>query len=270
MGWFWPPLPREVSTTNPGKSAASLPRPYVTHAPMLGRPAICEPVFMNMWAGSWLIASVVIERIRQMSSITEPIWGNSEQISIWFLPNACKRVLWSEALEFLSLELGELLPLGQALGHRLAVHLGELRLGVEGFQVGWPARHREPDHALGLLRQRQRAQTFPVSVPHRAAPDARATPAPASPDPARVCPGRRGGSGTRLPTSSRRLMGARIASREDSFDDFCPLHAGELGFEPLELEAERVVLDAELMQHRGVEIVDRADVLDGGVAEVIG
>ena len=44
---------------------------------MLGRPAICEPVFMNMWAGSWLIASVVIERMRQISSITEPMCGNS-------------------------------------------------------------------------------------------------------------------------------------------------------------------------------------------------
>jgi hypothetical protein len=49
----------------------------VTHDPIEGRPAICEPVFMNMWAGSWLIASVVIERIRQMSSTTDPICGIS-------------------------------------------------------------------------------------------------------------------------------------------------------------------------------------------------
>ena len=54
---------------------------------MLGRPAICEPVFMNMCAGSWLIASVVIERMRQMSSTTEPMCGNSEQSSVWFFPN---------------------------------------------------------------------------------------------------------------------------------------------------------------------------------------
>ena len=47
---------------------------------MLGRPAICEPVFMNMWAGSWLIASVVIELIRQMSPSTEPMWGKSSQM----------------------------------------------------------------------------------------------------------------------------------------------------------------------------------------------
>ena len=27
IGWFWPPLPSEVSTTKPGRSSASLPRP---------------------------------------------------------------------------------------------------------------------------------------------------------------------------------------------------------------------------------------------------
>ena len=35
---------------------------------MLGRPEIVEPVFMNVWAGSWLICSVFIERTMQMSS----------------------------------------------------------------------------------------------------------------------------------------------------------------------------------------------------------
>src|SRR5579883_1953647 len=54
---------------------------------MLGRPAICEPVFMNMCAGSWLIASVVIERTTQISSITEPMCGNSSLTSVPFLPN---------------------------------------------------------------------------------------------------------------------------------------------------------------------------------------
>ena len=100
MGWFCPPLPSEVSTTKPGNSSASLPSPYVTHAPMLGRPAICEPVFMNMCAGSWLIASVVIERMRQMSSMTEPICGKSAQISIWFLPNFANGCCGPKQLSF--------------------------------------------------------------------------------------------------------------------------------------------------------------------------
>ena len=54
---------------------------------MLGRPAICEPVFMNMCAGSWLIASVVIERMMQMSSTTEPMCSNNSQISAPDFPN---------------------------------------------------------------------------------------------------------------------------------------------------------------------------------------
>ena len=53
---------------------------------MLGRPAICDPVFMNMWAGSWLIASVVIERMTQISSATEPICGRSSESSVPFFP----------------------------------------------------------------------------------------------------------------------------------------------------------------------------------------
>ena len=45
----------EVITTKPGRSAFSLPRPYVTHEPMLGRPGIDVPVFITVCAGSWLI-----------------------------------------------------------------------------------------------------------------------------------------------------------------------------------------------------------------------
>ena len=56
------------STTKPGRLLASLPRPYVIHEPMLGRPEIDVPVFMKVWAGSWLICSVCIERTMQMSS----------------------------------------------------------------------------------------------------------------------------------------------------------------------------------------------------------
>ncbi len=39
-----------------------------------------------MCAGSWLIASVVIERTRQMSSATLPRCGNSSESSIWHWP----------------------------------------------------------------------------------------------------------------------------------------------------------------------------------------
>ena len=54
---------------------------------MLGRPAMMEPVFMMVWAGSWLICSVHMERTMQMSSATLPMCGNSSQISCPDLPN---------------------------------------------------------------------------------------------------------------------------------------------------------------------------------------
>ena len=60
-----------------GRSEASEPIPYQTHEPAAGRPEICVPVFMKVWAGSWLICSVCIERITQMSSAISPIFGSS-------------------------------------------------------------------------------------------------------------------------------------------------------------------------------------------------
>ena len=69
-------------------------------------------------------------------------------------PHLFKGVLRGEADQWPALQLRQLLALGQALRHRLAVELGQLRLGVEGFQLGRPTGHRHPDHPLGLLRQR--------------------------------------------------------------------------------------------------------------------
>ena len=57
---------------------------------MLGRPEMVVPVFMNVWAGSWLIASVVSERMMQISSATDPMCGSSSTISWLFLPNFLK------------------------------------------------------------------------------------------------------------------------------------------------------------------------------------
>src|SRR3712207_6597750 len=54
---------------------------------LLGRPEMVVPVFMNVWAGSWLIASVRIDRMMQMSSATDPIRGSSSQISAPLRPN---------------------------------------------------------------------------------------------------------------------------------------------------------------------------------------
>ena len=44
---------------------------------MLGRPAICEPVWKNVIAGSWLIASVWSDLTKQSSSATFAVQGSS-------------------------------------------------------------------------------------------------------------------------------------------------------------------------------------------------
>ncbi len=54
-------------------------------------------------------------------------------------------------LELLSLQLGDGLALGEGLRHGLAVELVELRLVVEGLEVGGSARHAEENDALDAL-----------------------------------------------------------------------------------------------------------------------
>src|SRR5438067_2435846 len=68
-------------TTNAGRSADALPRPYVTHAPMLGRPGTWDPVRKNVTPGAWLTASVYIDRTRHSSSAIAPVCGSRVLIS---------------------------------------------------------------------------------------------------------------------------------------------------------------------------------------------
>ena len=64
-------------TTKAGRSWFSLPRPYETQAPMLGRPASWAPVWKKVTAGSWLIASVCIDLMKHSSSATFAVYGSS-------------------------------------------------------------------------------------------------------------------------------------------------------------------------------------------------
>ena len=57
---------------------------------MLGRPEMDVPVFMNVWAGSWLICSVCMERMMQMSSAILPMCGRMVLISWPDLPHFWK------------------------------------------------------------------------------------------------------------------------------------------------------------------------------------
>ncbi len=65
--------------------------------PIAGRPEMVVPVFMKVWAGSWLIASVTIERMMQISSATVARCGKIVLISWPLAAAASKRVLGSEA-----------------------------------------------------------------------------------------------------------------------------------------------------------------------------
>ena len=114
------------------------------------------PVFMKVWAGSWLIASVTIERMMQMSSATVARCGKIVLISWPLAAAALKRVLGSEADQLLPLELGDRHAAGERLGHRLAVHLGQGRLVVERLQVRRAAGHVQVDDPLDLGGEVQR------------------------------------------------------------------------------------------------------------------
>jgi hypothetical protein len=59
--------------------------------------------------------------------------------------------------------------------------------------------------------------------------------------------------------STRACIGL-FGSCSGRLDHLRAFDAAEAGIEALELEAEGVMIDAELMQHRGVEIVDGGDV----------
>ena len=50
----------------------------------------------------------------------------------------------------------------------------------------------------------------------------------------------------------------------------CRLDAGEAEVEALEAEREALVVEAELVQDRGVQVVDVDGVLDGAEAELVG
>ncbi len=92
------------------------------------------------------------------------------------LAEVLKLMLRPEAFQLLlALKLGNRLAVGDRLGHRLAVHLGELRLVVERLKVRRPAGHAEVNHPLGPGREvqridhaKRRALSQAAGIQHRA------------------------------------------------------------------------------------------------------
>ena len=53
---------------------------------MHGRPGICWPVWMKVMPGSWLMASVCMERTMAMSSAMRAVYGRSSEIQAPLCP----------------------------------------------------------------------------------------------------------------------------------------------------------------------------------------
>src|SRR5437763_829378 len=73
-------------TTKPGRFWFSLPRPYSSHEPRLGRENACSPVFICKQAPLWLMLSATIERMTHSSSTHDATCGNSALTSVPHLP----------------------------------------------------------------------------------------------------------------------------------------------------------------------------------------
>src|SRR5262249_24442056 len=63
----------------------SLPNPYVTQLPKLGRGRRASPQFMSMSDGSWLGTSACMERMTQMSSMHSATCGKMSLTSMALL-----------------------------------------------------------------------------------------------------------------------------------------------------------------------------------------
>src|SRR6185437_16033490 len=92
--------PASFITTNAGRSWFSVPRPYVTQAPRLGRPARMLPVFIWQTLPTWFTPSAQHERTSAISSTTPAIFGYQSETQVPDCPN------WAN----LRLEASRLLP----------------------------------------------------------------------------------------------------------------------------------------------------------------
>ena len=84
------------------------------------------------------------------AEIIRHLWDMLEYFA-YLLPGFAMTIelkIWSPTGELFSLELGDGLALCQGLRHGFPIQLGELGLGVKGFQVGWATGHVQEDDAL--------------------------------------------------------------------------------------------------------------------------
>ena len=150
---------------------------------MLGRPASCEPVCTKVIAGSWLIASVCIERMMQMSSTIPAVCGKSSlsHAPLWpccanlKIDGATGKLFWPEVIVVIRW------PIRTESGSSIPRRAGDRRLVVEQVHLRRRARLEQVDDPLGLrreMRQAGQAGIWPRRVgrhrPARALPSRRA------------------------------------------------------------------------------------------------
>src|ERR1700722_8060390 len=69
-----------------------------------------------------------------------------------------ERKLRSETIQWLALELCDLLAFGVRLRHWFPAHFCQLRLVIQGLEMRWSACHAKKDHPFGLGSEMGRIQ----------------------------------------------------------------------------------------------------------------
>ena len=142
----------DCRTTKPGRFCDSLPRPYVTQAPIAGRPGRGK-ARVHEQLGRAVIEDVGRQPLQPADFI--------DDLSVVRQHFAERQAALADALElalaahqrFVPLEERKTLAFEQALGRRLAVQLAELGLVVEQFKLARRTGHEQVDDVLHLARK---------------------------------------------------------------------------------------------------------------------
>ena len=141
----------------PGSRCPGRRRP---RTPCWAGPASCEPVCTNVIAGSWLIASVCIERMMQMSSTISAVCGKSSlsQAPLWpcranlKIDGATGKLFCPEVIVVIRW------PIRTESGSSIPRRLSDRRLVVEEVHLRRGAGLEQVDHPLGLGREMRQAR----------------------------------------------------------------------------------------------------------------
>src|SRR5437016_1999339 len=82
----WIGYPPGHIAMKPGRFWFTVPRPYVSHEPMLGRTSRASPQFISSSDGSWFGTSAYIERMTQMSSMLSAVLAKRSETSMPLFP----------------------------------------------------------------------------------------------------------------------------------------------------------------------------------------